>query len=163
MNLKEISWKEVLKDITQKKETSNIPTGTPTPEHMRKAMQSYIDIINKNYHEGTLNLFADNYTLEDPFGTKAVTISSENREKDLEDKDVKFIPKKAELIAPISTTYGNQAAMAFKLWMDVGGQEVTIDIIDVMTFDESGKIIKVVAHWSRDNVSLINRGNDSKE
>ncbi|MCF6800087.1 hypothetical protein P4689_24870 [Priestia megaterium] len=155
MNLKEISWKEVLKDITQNKETSNIPTGAPTPEHMRKAMQSYIDMINKNYHEGTHNLFADNYTLEDPFGTKALTISNGFTEKDLEDEDVQFIPKKAELISPISTSYGNQAAMAFKLWMDVRGQEITIDIIDVMTFDESGKIIEVVAHWGRDNVKIM--------
>lgn len=155
INLKEISWKEVLKDITQNKETSNIPTGMPTPELMRKAMQSYIDMINKNYHEGTLNLFADNYTLEDPFGTQAVTISNGFTEKDLEDEEVQFIPKKAELISPISTSYGNQAAMAFKLYMDVGGQEITIDVVDVMKFDESGKIIEVMAHWGRDNVSLI--------
>ena len=163
MNVKEITWKEVLKDIVQNKEASNIPTGTPTPEQMRKAMQSYIDIINQNYHEGTRNLFADQYTLEDPFGTKAVTISNENRGESLEDKEVRFTPKKAELISPISIAYGNQAAMAFKLWMDVGGQEVTIDIVDVMTFDESGKIIEVAAHWGRDNVSLINSGNDSRE
>lgn len=155
LNLKEISWKEVLKDIALNKETSNIPTGTPAPEHMKKAMQSYIDMINKNYHEGTLNLFADNYTLEDPFGTKALTISNGFSAEDFEDEEVQFTPKKAELISPISTSYGNQAAMAFKLWMDVGGQEVTIDIVDVMKFDESGKIIEVVAHWGKNNVSLV--------
>ena len=155
LNLKEISWKEVLKDIALNKETSNIPTGMPAPEHMKKAMQSYIDMINKNYHEGTLNLFSDNFTLEDPFGTKALTISNGFSAEDFEDEEVQFTPKKAELISPISTSYGNQAAMAFKLWMDVGGQEVTIDIVDVMKFDESGKIIEVVAHWGRENVSLV--------
>ncbi|MEU9352413.1 hypothetical protein AB0D65_15695 [Streptomyces griseoloalbus] len=53
--------------------------------------------------------------------------------------DVPFTPKKAELTAPISFSLGNKAAMAFKLWAEVDGRNISIDIIEVMTFDESGR------------------------
>ena len=77
--------------------------------------------------------------------------------------DVPFIPKKAELVAPISTSFGNSAAMAFKFYAEVDGQDITIDIIEVVKFNESGEIIEQMAYWGKDNVSLINKGNDSKE
>ncbi|MGD0031130.1 steroid delta-isomerase [Paenibacillus illinoisensis] len=157
LNWKEISWKDVLKDITQNKETLNIPTDMPTQEHMKKAMQSYIEAINNKNPEAMHNLFADNVRGEDPIGTKPRLTTKGSKTETPKEDDLQYIPIKAELISPISTSYGNSAAMAFKLYMDVGGQVVTIDIIDVMQFDESGKIIEIMAHWGRENVTLINR------
>ena len=155
VNWREVSWQHILTDIAQNKDKSNAPTGMPTQEHMIKAMQSYIDMINGNHHEGTQNLFADNFTLEDPIGTKLLSIGKEYPADFFEEVGVKFTPLRAELVSPISASYSNQAAMAFKFYMNVGGQEISIDIVDVMKFDESGKIVEVKAYWGRDNVSLI--------
>lgn len=163
MNWKEISWQHILKDIAQNKNKSNVPTGMPAQEQMIKAMHSYIDRINGNHHEGTQNLFADNFTLEDPIGTKLFSFSKEHPAEFFEEEGVKFTPIKAELVSPISITYSNQAAMAFKFYMSVGEQEISIDIIDVMKFDESGKIVEVNAYWGRDNVTVIERGGESNE
>lgn len=163
MNWKEVSWQHILRDIAQNKDKSHAPTGMPTQKHMIKAMHSYIDRINGNHHEGTQNLFADNFTLEDPIGTKLLSIGKEYPANFFAEEAVKFTPLRAELVSPVSTSYSNQAAMAFKFYMKVGEQEISIDIVDVMTFDEAGKIVEVKAYWGRENVSLINEGNDSKE
>jgi steroid delta-isomerase len=160
MNWKEISWQQILLDIAQNKDKSDAPTALPTQEQMIKEMHSYIDRINGNLHEGTQNLFAENFTLEDPVGTKILSIAKEYHADFMEEKGVKFTPIKAELVSPVSTTYSNQATMAFKLYMRVGEQDITIDIIDVMTFNEAGKIVEVKAYWGRDNVTVIDKGGD---
>jgi steroid delta-isomerase len=156
-NWKEVSWQHILRSIAQHKDQAPAPTDLPTQEHMVKAMHSYIDIINGKQPEGAQSLFADNFTLEDPIGTKLWSIIKEYPTDFMEEEGVKFTPLRAELVSPVSTTYSNQAAMAFKLYMNVGGQEISIDIVDVMTFDEAGKIVAVQAYWGRANVTVLEK------
>lgn len=157
-NWKEVSWKHILKDIAQNKDQAAAPTGRPTQQQMIKGMQSYIDRLNGIEHEGTQNLFADSFTLEDPIGTQVASFSKGFPAEAFQDGGVKFTMLRAELVSPISTTYSNQAAMAFKGYMQVGDQEVSLDIVDVMTFDEEGKILEVKAFWGRNNVQVVERG-----
>lgn len=161
MKLDEICWKEVLKDVVKNKEKSEIPAGTVSHEHMKKAMQYYIDRINGIYHEGAENLFGEKYILKDPLGTRTLTIDTSFSGDDFADQDVIFAPQRAELVSPISTTYDNHAAMAFKLYMGVGDDTVAIDIIDVMTFNDEGKIIEVNAYWNRENVKVVEKNDET--
>lgn len=69
--------------------------------------------------------------------------------------DVPFIPIKGEMTAPPTFSMTNQAAMSFRLWATVDGRDLTIDIIEVMTFNADGKIIDQMAYWGADNVTFL--------
>ncbi|MFJ8449051.1 hypothetical protein [[Kitasatospora] papulosa] len=134
------------------------PASLPTEEHMRKAIQGYIDNITNPDPDYAAKYLALPRTGEDPVGTKPMTLRGSVQDQLDEMKqllDVPFTPKKAELTAPISFSLGNEAAMAFKLWAEVDGHDISIDIIEVMTFDESGKICKQMAYWGVENVTVL--------
>ncbi len=59
--------------------------------------------------------------------------------------DVPFTPIKAELTAPPTFSFGFRAAISFRLCADVDGRKLTIDIIEVMTFDEDGRVTEQLA------------------
>lgn len=50
---------------------------------------------------------------------------------------------------------GNKGAMSFRLWAEVDGRNLIIDIIEVMEFNEDGKVIEQLAYWGADNVTLM--------
>ncbi|WP_053637144.1 hypothetical protein [Streptomyces sp. XY152] len=134
------------------------PAGLPTEEHMRKAVQGYIDNLNNPDPDYAATYLAVPRSGEDPVGTKPFTIRGSwedllNEMKDL--IDVSFTPRRAELTAPISFSLGNKAAMAFKLWAEVDGHNISIDIVEVMAFDESGKICEQMAYWGVENVTVL--------
>lgn len=134
------------------------PAGLPTEEHMRNAVQGYIDNLNKPDPNYAAKYLAVPRTGQDPVGTKPMTYRGGGRDVLDEMKqllDVPFTPKRAELTAPISFSLGNTAAMAFKLWAEVDGHNISIDIIEVMTFDESGKICDQMAYWGVENVTVL--------
>ncbi|MCY7784025.1 MULTISPECIES: nuclear transport factor 2 family protein [unclassified Bacillus (in: firmicutes)] len=145
---KEMSLQDVLRIYMESKEVSD----TPTEEYMKNVMQSYIDNINKKDAEAIINLFADNSSVEDPVGTKPIVGIESIKSFQ---KDGLAVMKKAELVAPIRTSPGNSAAMVFTIHMDFGEQEVIIKVIDIMKFDEAGKIVELKAYWGKDDVQII--------
>ncbi|MFJ6062657.1 hypothetical protein ACIQHU_06410 [Streptomyces tendae] len=134
------------------------PAGLPTEEHMRKAIEGYIDNITNPDPDYAAKYLAVPRTGEDPVGTKPITLRGSVQDQLDEMKqllDVPFTPKRAELTAPISFSLGNQVAMAFTLWAEVDGHNISIDIIEVMTFDEAGKICDQMAYWGVENVTVL--------
>jgi hypothetical protein len=68
---------------------------------------------------------------EDPVGTKPITLGASGMEKDMAQLfDVPFVPIKGEMTAPPTFSLGNKAAMSFRLWAEVDGRKLTIDIIE---------------------------------
>ncbi len=51
------------------------------------------------------------------------------------------------LAAPIRGSHANAAAMAFDFKMNLDGKKITTSAIDVMRFNEDGKIISMQAYW----------------
>jgi steroid delta-isomerase len=134
------------------------PEGSPAEEHMRKALEGYVANIGVEDPVYAETYFAAPRDLSDPFGTKPMTVgrSGPDTLKALQQLlDVPFIPLKAEITAPVSLSLTNQAAVPFKLWAVVDGRNLTIDIVDVMTFDEDGKIRDIWAFWGIDNVTYL--------
>jgi steroid delta-isomerase len=131
---------------------------SPTEEHMRTVMRAYIDNINNPQPDFEATYLTPDRTGEDPVGSRPADLgdATQGFAQAMERLiDVPFTPKKAELISPISFSVGNRAAMAFKFWAEVDGRNISIDIVDVMTFDESGKICNIMAHWGMENVTLL--------
>jgi steroid delta-isomerase len=119
---------------------------------MREALQSYIDAFNRSDAEGVVGLFADDASVEDPVGRPAMT-----------GKD-KFGPffKMAistgatlELVAPIRASHGNAAAMAFDVKLTYQGAYQLIHVIDVMTFNDQGRITSMRAYWGPSDMEAL--------
>ncbi|MEV0688481.1 nuclear transport factor 2 family protein [Nocardia sp. NPDC050378] len=127
--------------------------ASPAREHMLAVMQKYIDNLNDPDPAFFSDNFSENYRYEDPVGA-GVLCSAAMAER----FDPRFFTiKSGELISPISMSMGNSAAMAFRVFADVDGRNISIDIVDVMTFDAAGKIADVKAYWGVENITLIDQ------
>mgnify|MGYP002712985595 CR=1 FL=1 len=116
----------------------------PTEDQMRCAMQAYIDRFNAGDGDGLAALFADTARIEDPVGGTTVV---EGRDAiDAFYRGAVTMVDRLELAAPIRTSHGNAAAMPFDIHMKIEGRPVLIRAIDVMTFDDAGKIIDMKAY-----------------
>lgn len=115
-------------------------------------MQTYIDGFNQTDAEAIISLFADHAKIEDPVGGKIVegkqAIVSFYRHA------VKVVDR-LELEAPIRGSYGKGAAMAFKIYMQQDGKDICIRAIDVMTFNDSGKVVDMKAYHGPDDVEEL--------
>jgi steroid delta-isomerase len=139
-------------------EAINRPTSSPTEAHMREALEGYVANIGVEDPEYAKTYFSSPRELSDPFGTKPMIIgdsASDALGQIGQLLDVPFTPVKAELTAPVSLSLGNKAAVPFRLWAEVDGRKLTIDIVDVMTFDNEGKICEILAFWGLDNVTFL--------
>lgn len=137
-------------------ESATVNPGDTDPQmltetEMKAAMQQYIEGFNQSNAEGIISLFAERAKIEDPVGGgkivegKAAITSFYQRAVALVDK--------LEPSAPITGSYSNSAAMAFTILMNIDGQPVRIQVIDVMTFDSSGKIVDMKAFHGPGDVS----------
>lgn len=116
----------------------------PSEAIMRSAMQAYIDGFENADLEALVNLFAEDATVEDPVGGEVRQGHEAIRAfygYSLQ------TGAKLRLSAPIRTSHGNAAAMAFEVHLNYQGQDMVIHAIDVMTFDEEGKFSTMKAYW----------------
>lgn len=120
---------------------------------MKTAMQQYIDGFNQGDAKALISLFADQAKIEDPVGGgnivegKAAITSFYQRAVTLVDK--------LELVAPIRGSHGTSAAMAFTILMKNDQKNIRINCIDVMTFDDSGKIVDMKAYHGPGDVTEV--------
>jgi steroid delta-isomerase len=141
-------------------ESTSLPrlASSPTEAHMREVMEAYVANIGKGDSGFEEKYLAESCTGADPVGSEP--LDNRGAPETMAQAvsrliDISFIPQKAELISPVSFSLENKAAMAFKFWAEVGGRNITIDIIDVMTFDALGKICDIRAYWGFENVTVL--------
>lgn len=116
----------------------------PTEEQIRQTLQAYIDNFNAKDGEALAALFADDARIEDPVGGGKIV---EGRAAvDAFYKGAVGMVDQLELAAPIRSSYGRSAAMAFDIHMTFEGQPMVIRAIDVMTFDGNGKVVDMKAY-----------------
>lgn len=118
---------------------------------MKTALQKYLDGFNQGDAELIASLFADHARIEDPVGG-GQTVEGKEEIAAFYHGAVKLV-KRLELDTPIRGSHGKSAAMAFTIHMEEDGKEVLIQAIDVMTFNDSGKIIDMKAYHGPSNVS----------
>jgi len=112
----------------------------PAEAVMKAALQNYLNAFNANDLDALVGLFADDATVEDPVGSPpnvgkaAVRAFYEGALKN---------GAKLSLSAPIRGSHSNAAAMAFEA--KIG--PLTVRVIDVMTFNEAGKIASMKAFF----------------
>lgn len=115
-----------------------------TETKMKAALQNYLDAFNQGDAELIISLFADHAKIEDPVGGGQV-VEGKEAIAAFYQEGVKVV-KKLELDSPIRGSHGSSAAMAFTIHMEISGKKVITQAIDVMTFNDSGKIIDMKAY-----------------
>lgn len=120
-----------------------VAIDNPRESRMRSVMQAYIDGFNSALGESLAALFADHARIEDPVGG-AVIVEGRAAIDEFYRRAVEVVDR-LELVAPIRTSQSNFAAMAFDIHLRFDGKPTCIRAIDVMEFDDTGKIIGMKA------------------
>ena len=112
----------------------------PTETTMKAALQAYLDHFNAGDADALTALFADDANVEDPVGAPAHHGKEQIRAFYV---DAMKNGAKLSLSAPMRGSHGNAAAMAFEARIG----SLTVRIIDVMTFNEDGKVTSMKAYF----------------
>ena len=113
--------------------------------HMKSVLQGYIDAFNRNDLEAIVDLYAENATVEDPYGTPPKQGHAAIREFYA---NALQTGAKLELNAPIRASMGDAAAMAFTAVIAT----TRVSVIDVMTFNEQGLITSMRAYFGQSDM-----------
>jgi steroid Delta-isomerase len=118
---------------------------------MVSVVQSYLDAFDRCDGDALANLYAEDATVEDPFGSAAFV----GREAIREFYRM-VVQNKAtlKLLGPVRTA-ANCAAFPFECRFVFQGVLSRFDIIDVFRFDEHGKIKGMQAFYGPENIHPI--------
>ncbi len=116
-----------------------------TNEEIRTVIASYVERFSANDRAGWLGLFADDASVEDPVGSEVqhgiVGIG------EFWDFVHTLSPSmELRLIGPVKVA-GHEAAFGQQAITDLGGEKFAVEVIDVMTFNDAGKITSMRAFW----------------
>ena len=122
---------------------------SPSPEAIRNTVESYIKFVGSGTADEILSLFAEGATVEDPVGTGVKATREAIREfyGPLEGLEQVGTMLTARIAA-------GQAAFHFELATKAGDQTYTLAPIDVMTFDDDGKITSMRAFWADTDLAV---------
>jgi steroid delta-isomerase len=122
----------------------------PSAEDITEAVNRYLDLVAKGSAEEIADLYAGDATVEDPvggevhIGRQAILGFYAN---------VENVNAETELVT--LRVAGNEAAFQFALTLDFGDNRMRIEPIDVMVFNDEGRIASMKAYWSPDNVTHL--------
>ncbi len=134
----------------------------PTPEHMRDAVLAYFASFETADVDRIIALFADNAVVEDPIGGARMEGIQAIRGFftggfDYVGGGYSFVPEGNVRIA------GNHAACAAIATCDKADPPFRLETLDVMTFDEAGKIVAMKAYWGPFNMTALAEGGSGAE
>lgn len=124
-----------------------------TEEQMRTALQAYIDRFAAKDGGGLAALFADDAQIEDPVGGGKIVKGRAAIDEFY--RGAVEVVDRLELAAPIRASHGTAAAMAFDIHLTYGDSRTIIRAIDVMTFDDDGKIVDMKAYHGPGDVEPV--------
>lgn len=110
----------------------------PSPDVIRSTIADYLARFSAGDREGWLDLFAEGATVEDPVGSPVRTGRDEigaffDESTGLADS-IELRPGGEPIVL------GNEAAFPFFACPTLGGTAMRLPAIDLMTFDEEGRI-----------------------
>jgi steroid delta-isomerase len=115
----------------------------PSPEEIREVMERYVQLMCESDADAILELYADGATAEDPVGGHVV----QGREA-LHDFYAATSPNlQVELTGPVRVA-GQECAAPLLAELTMNDTKLYIDVIDVMKFDDHGKITSMRAFWN---------------
>jgi len=122
----------------------------PSAQVIADTVNRYISLVAKGSADDIAELYAEDATVEDPVGgevhigrqaIRGFYAAVENAERECELVSLRVA--------------GQEAAFQFRLTITAGEHRMVIEPIDVMTFDDEGKVTAMKAYWSADNVTQL--------
>ncbi len=110
----------------------------------------YLELVAGGGADDIVELYADDATVEDPVGGE-VHIGRQAIHGFY--SAVNNVERRCELVT--LRVCGNEAAFHFRLTVAAGEHRMVIEPIDVMAFDEHGKIAAMKAYWSPADVTQL--------
>ncbi|MEO5875985.1 MAG: nuclear transport factor 2 family protein [Streptosporangiaceae bacterium] len=118
----------------------------PTEAHMKSVLQAYVDGFAAGDPDAVIALFTEDAVVEDPIGTPEL----HGREAIAEFyRNAIGSGAKLTLDAPIRASSGAKAAMAFTVEV----QGMRIGVVDVMTFNDEGRVVRMEAVWGPEDIT----------
>ena len=119
-------------------------------EKIVSSINTYLDSFEKKDLDAIIDLYADDCWIEDPVGTEKKVGKDALRELYQLGIDMGV---KGSLESEVRVV-GNEAAFAFKIDMESGEGPFSTRPIDIMTFNEDGKITTMRAFWGPRNQGM---------
>ncbi|MFX0573629.1 nuclear transport factor 2 family protein [Nocardia nepalensis] len=118
-------------------------------QQIREVVEQYVKLVGSGPTEEIVNLYAPDAVVEDPMGTEPKRGHDAIREfYDV----IANLDRETELRPETIRIAGNHAAFMFTLVTKFGDQRFTLSPIDVMEFDDEGRIVSMRAYWSQDDM-----------
>jgi steroid delta-isomerase len=119
----------------------------PSVDDMRKTVERYLELVGGGTAEEITELYADNATLEDPVGTepkvgRAAILAFY--------KIIEPIERSTELVS--FKAGGDTAVFEFRIVTVFGDVTIELSPVDVMVFDDGGRVTSMRAVWSADDM-----------
>jgi steroid Delta-isomerase len=127
-----------------------MPTAADKTQAIRETVNRYIELVAKGSAEDLVELYADDATVEDPVGGE-VHIGRQAIHGFY--SAVGDVQRECELVS--LRVAGNEAAFQFRLTVTAGEHRMVIEPIDVMVFDDRGKVAAMKAYWSAADVTQL--------
>lgn len=124
---------------------------TGLSDKIAATVQAYIDGLNSGTAEDIADLYADGATVEDPIGapvrsTRAELVEFYGIITGLDTREATLAWTKIA---------GDTAVFQFTLVTGVAGSKFEITPVDIMVFDEAGKIVSMRAVWSQEDLKQV--------
>lgn len=120
---------------------------TPTPDAVRKTVDAYVHAVAHGTVDEILALYAEGATVEDPVGTEVRTTEESIREFYAV---LEPLEQSAELLT--CRIAAGSAAFHFRLTSTFGENRFEVAPIDVMEFDDEGRITSMRAYWAPEDL-----------
>jgi steroid delta-isomerase len=127
-----------------------MPTDAEKTQAIRETVNRYIESIAKGSADDLVELYADDATVEDPVGGE-VHVGRQAIHGFY--SAVNNVQRECELVS--LRVAGNEAAFQFRLTVTAGERRMVIEPIDVMVFDDRGKVTAMKAYWSAADVTRL--------
>ncbi|OZG27473.1 steroid delta-isomerase [Williamsia sp. 1138] len=123
----------------------------PSAEEIKKIVESYVDLVANGTPEQVADLYAADATVEDPIGADI----RNTRESLIEFYGVIAAMDKVTSELHWSKIAGDTAVFEFTLITEAGGSAFKITPVDIMVFDNDGKIKTMRAVWSAEDLQTL--------
>jgi steroid Delta-isomerase len=121
------------------------------PDHIEATVRRYLELVAGGTADQIADLYADDATVEDPVGGGEVHIGRSAIAGFY--RNIENAERATELLT--LRVAGHEAAFVFAITVGAGEHRVRIEPIDVMVFDDTGKISAMKAYWSPANVTPV--------
>ena len=119
----------------------------PTVAEMRDTVEKYLSLVATGTAEQITALYAEGATLEDPVGADPLV-------------GLDAVLAFYKVIEPIERTTelmsfkaaGDTAVFQFRIVTTFGDTNIQIEPVDIMVFDDNGKVISMRAVWAQDEM-----------